>query len=99
MTALDIALAPAEGPGVLVVSFDERCDSGAEFVLAFEAATVESLPLQKTEHDFNLIEPTGRGRGKVKPDAAFELRQPVVVLLMRGVPQRRCRIDSDPGRH
>src|SRR5580704_3087714 len=50
-----------------------------------ETATIESLALQKTEYDFNLVEPTGRGRGKVKPYAALELRQPVVVLLVCGV--------------
>ena len=83
MAALDIAFAPTKRFGAFVMPANEGFDRIAQLVFVFEAGSVEGLPLQQAEHDFNLVEPTGRGRCEVKLDAAFKLRQPVIVLLMR----------------
>ena len=59
LTALHLALPPAEGFGVLVVSSDEGFDSLTQLVLGLETTTVECLALEQAEHDFNLVQPTG----------------------------------------
>ncbi len=68
---------------MFVVSVNEGFACIAELVFVFEARYAESLLLQQTQHDLNLVEPAVRSRCIVKPDAAFELRQPVIVLLVR----------------
>ena len=65
------------------VSKNECFDRVAQFVFGFETGPVDSLALQQTEHDLNLVEPTGRSRREVKLDSAFELSQPVIVFLVR----------------
>ena len=56
-----------------------------QLIFGFKASSVECLALQQAEHDFNLVQPTGRSRREVKPDSSFELCQPVVVSLMSGI--------------
>ena len=46
---------------------------------------MERFALQQAEHDFNLVQPTGRRRREVKLDSAVELRQPLAVSLVRGI--------------
>ena len=36
-----------------------------QLIFALEASSVESLALQETEHDFNLVQPAGRLRLEV----------------------------------
>ena len=65
------------------MSANEGFDGVAQLVFACETGTVESFTLQQAEYDFNLVEPTGGGRGEVKMDTAFVLCQPGFVLLVR----------------
>ena len=76
MAALDVALAPAERFGALVVSLEEGFNGLPQLIFGFEASSVECLALQQAEHDFNLVQPTGRSRCEVKLDSPLELRQP-----------------------
>jgi len=82
LTAFHLALPPAERLGVLVVSFEESFDGFTQLILRLEASSVERLALQQAEHDFDLIEPTRRGRREVKLDAPFEFCQPIVISFM-----------------
>jgi hypothetical protein len=64
--------------------FSEEGFNGlAQLIFGFEAASIECLALQQTEYDFNLVQPTGRGRREMKPDSPLELRRPVVVSFAR----------------
>jgi len=54
-------------------------------IFGFEASSIECISLQQAEYDFNLVQPTGRSRREMKLDSLFELRQPIVVSLVRGV--------------
>ncbi len=60
--SFDVALAPAKPFCVFVVSVNEGFDCLAELIFVVEARSAESLPLQQTEHNLNLVEPAGRGR-------------------------------------
>jgi len=83
--AFDLALAPFGWLDPLIVIAKEGFDRIAQLVFGFEAGAIERLPLQQTEHNLNLVEPTGRSRRVVKLDTAFELRQPGIVFLVRAV--------------
>ena len=66
LTAFDLAFAPAERFGVLVVPSDEGFNGLAQLIFGFEACSVEGLALQQAEHDFDLVQPTGRSRCEMK---------------------------------
>ena len=85
MIAFDLALSPAERFGSLVVPPEESFNGFTQLIFRLEASAVECLALEQAEHDFNLVQPTGRSRREVKLDSPLELRQPVVVSLMRGI--------------
>jgi hypothetical protein len=59
---------------------NEGFDAIAQLVFALEAGSISSLPLQQAEYDFNLIEPTCRGRCEMKMYATFVLCQPVTAV-------------------
>ena len=85
MATLDFAFPPAEWFGAFVVSSEESLNGLTQLIFGFEASSVECLALQQTEYDFNLVQPTGRSRREMKLDSPFELRQPIIVSLVRGV--------------
>jgi hypothetical protein len=58
-------------------------DGIAQLIPGLETGSIERLALQQTEYDLNLVQPTGGGRREVKLDAACELRQPIIVVLVR----------------
>jgi len=55
--------------GALVVPPEEGFNSLAQLFFALEASPVKCFALQQAEHDFNLVQPTGRSRREVKPDS------------------------------
>ena len=67
------------------MSSEEGFNGLTQLIFGFETSSVECLSLQQTEHDFNLVQPTGRSRREMKPDSPLELRQPIVVSFVRGV--------------
>lgn len=85
LAALDFALPPSKRFGAFVVPPEESFNSLTQLIFGFEASSVECLALQQAEHDFDLVQPTGRSRREVKLHAPLKLRQPVVVSFMRGV--------------
>ena len=82
LATLDLAFAPAERFGALVVPSDKGFNGLAQLIFGFKASSVECPALQQAEYDFNLVEPTGRSRREMKMDASVELRQPVVVAFV-----------------
>ena len=58
LAALDFALAPAERLGAFVVPYDEGLNGFTQLMFAFKTAAVECPSLKKTEHDFDLVQPT-----------------------------------------
>jgi hypothetical protein len=58
LASLDVALAPAERFGSLVVPPEEGFNGLAQLIFGLEAAFVERLVLQQAEHDLNLVQPT-----------------------------------------
>jgi hypothetical protein len=60
---------------VLVVSPEERFNGLTQLIFGLETSSVECLALQQAEHDFNLVQPTGRSGREVKPDSPVELRR------------------------
>jgi hypothetical protein len=52
---------------------DEGFDSFSEWILALKVSSVERLSLEQTEHDLNLIQPTGRSRREMQADSPLEL--------------------------
>ena len=51
---------------------NEGFDRITQLVFVLEARSAESLPLQQTEYDLNLVQPTGRRRREMKLDATVE---------------------------
>ena len=64
---------------------EEGFNGLTQLIFGFETSSVECFALQQTEYDFDLVQPTGRGRREMKLDSPLELRQPIVVSLVRGV--------------
>src|SRR6266568_5287095 len=85
LATFDLALSPAERFGSLVVPPEESFNGFTQLIFRLEASAVECLALEQAEHDFNLVQPTGRSRREVKLDASLEFPQPVVVSFMRRV--------------
>ena len=52
---------------------EEGFDSFSEWILALQVSSVERLWLEQTEHDFHLIQPTGRSRREMQADSPLEL--------------------------
>jgi hypothetical protein len=64
------------------VPLEKSCNGFTPLIFRLEASSVEGLALQQAEHDFNLVQPTGRSGREVKLDASLESRQPVIVSSM-----------------
>jgi len=54
-------------------------------LLLIKTGSLDRLALKETEHDFDLVQPTGRSRREVELHPLVEFRRPVVVFLMRRV--------------
>jgi hypothetical protein len=61
---------------------NEGFDCVAQLVFALEAGSIESLPLQQTEYNFNPVQPACRGWCEMKLYSAFVLREAVAVFLV-----------------
>ena len=60
---------------MLVVPPEESFNGLTQLIFGLEAGSVEGLALQQAEHDFNLVQPTGRSRREVKLYSPLELRR------------------------
>jgi hypothetical protein len=85
LAALNFALAPAEGFGALIVFLDEGFNGPAQLIFGFETGAAKGFALQQTEHNLNLVQPTGGSRREVELDATLEFCQPVVVAFVGGI--------------
>jgi hypothetical protein len=59
LATFDLALPPAERLGALVMPPEKSFNGLTQLAFALEASSVEGFALQKTKHDFDLIQPTG----------------------------------------